>query len=223
MAKGLESSEAISSIEPIEPSQAHYARLQKLSGIKRGSHARMDAVVYPPELYSDNSLLSARARPHYLTSTQVDFLIDALAFPANSSVQTRAELDYLLQLQKQRTPKQIERVLEIAKVGYWPVKNLLTTHKSYRKNLKHLFFELREVLGESCNAGKYPRTSILLQNIMNDMRLMEFAVKYKLLRARPYQLEPELKPLTTIGSPSFASGHTLWAYIQAYTLGELML
>ncbi|MEL6123865.1 MAG: phosphatase PAP2 family protein, partial [Bacteroidota bacterium] len=26
----------------------------------------------------------------------------------------------------------------------------------------------------------------------------------------------------TISSPSFASGHTLWAYIQAYTWGELI-
>ncbi|MEM6697317.1 MAG: phosphatase PAP2 family protein [Bacteroidota bacterium] len=57
---------------------------------------------------------------------------------------------------------------------------------------------------------------------MNDMRMMEFAVKYHLLRARPYQLEPKLAPLTKISSPSFASGHTLWAYIQAYTLGELL-
>jgi acid phosphatase (class A) len=51
---------------------------------------------------------------------------------------------------------------------------------------------------------------------------MEFAVKYHLFRARPYQLEPKLQPLREINSPSFASGHTLWAYIQAYTFGELI-
>jgi acid phosphatase (class A) len=51
---------------------------------------------------------------------------------------------------------------------------------------------------------------------------MEFAVKYQLLRARPYQLEGKLDPLVKISSPSFASGHTLWAYIQAYTFAELI-
>ena len=51
---------------------------------------------------------------------------------------------------------------------------------------------------------------------------MEFTVKYHLLRARPYVLEPKLQPLQIMGSPSFASGHTLWAYIQAFTWSELV-
>ena len=54
------------------------------------------------------------------------------------------------------------------------------------------------------------------------MRLMEFTVKYHLLRPRPYHLEPKLEPLARISSPSFASGHTLWAYIQAFAWSELI-
>jgi acid phosphatase (class A) len=46
---------------------------------------------------------------------------------------------------------------------------------------------------------------------------MEFTVKYKLLRPRPYHLESKLQPLARINSPSFTSGHTLWAFVQAYT------
>ncbi len=57
---------------------------------------------------------------------------------------------------------------------------------------------------------------------MRDMRVMEFTIKYHVIRPRPYHLEAELKPLTRIGSPSFASGHTLWAFIQAYTWSELL-
>jgi len=51
---------------------------------------------------------------------------------------------------------------------------------------------------------------------------MEFVVKYHLLRARPYHLSNEFEPLARISSPSFASGHTLWAYIQAFAWSELV-
>ncbi len=53
---------------------------------------------------------------------------------------------------------------------------------------------------------------------MQDMRIMEFTIKYKLLRPRPYHLEPKLQPLVKINSPSFASGHTLWAFVHAFLL-----
>ncbi|MEL6657850.1 MAG: phosphatase PAP2 family protein [Bacteroidota bacterium] len=217
-----ESMLTIASIHPIERPQHHYADLQTLSGNPQGQFAWMDTITYPPELYRNSTLLFALAKPHYLTSSQVDYLVRAVRFPANSSEQTRAELDYLLELQNNRTEAQVERVLALAQIGYWPNANYLPTHPYYKTNLENLFFELRELIGEECTAENYPKTSELLQGIMNDMRLMEFAVKYHLLRARPYQLEPKLEPLKTINSPSFASGHTLWAYIQAYTLGELI-
>ncbi|MEL6390981.1 MAG: phosphatase PAP2 family protein, partial [Bacteroidota bacterium] len=121
-----------------------------------------------------------------------------------------------------RTADQVERVMDLAKIGFWPDANYVKDHPYYQQNLKNLFFECAEIMGEDCTAANYPKTSALLQGVMNDMRLMEFAVKYHLFRARPYQLEPKLEPLKTISSPSFASGHTLWAYIQAYTWGELI-
>ena len=54
------------------------------------------------------------------------------------------------------------------------------------------------------------------------MRIMEFTAKNKILRARPRQLSSELKPLKKMNSSSFASGHTLWAYLQAYIFSELI-
>ena len=50
---------------------------------------------------------------------------------------------------------------------------------------------------------------------------MEFTIKYKLFRPRPYHLESKLEPLTKINSPSFVSGHTLWAFLQAFTWSEI--
>jgi acid phosphatase (class A) len=41
-------------------------------------------------------------------------------------------------------------------------------------------------------------------------------------RPRPYHLEPGLKPLARIQHPSFTSGHTLWAFTQAYLFSEII-
>lgn len=212
----------ISSIHPIESAKNHYLSLQELDAEPRGEFAWMDTIVYPPEGYRNGSLTYALAEPHYLTSDQVAFLVHSVQFPANSSEQTRAELDFMLDIQAKRTDAVAKRVEEIASIGYWPSINYVASHPDYQKNLEHLFYECREVIGAECSAENYPKTSKLLQGVMHDMRLMEFAVKYHLFRARPYQLEPKLEPLRRIGSPSFASGHTLWAYIQAYTFGELI-
>lgn len=215
-------SSPFSSIHPLEPSKNHYKNLQNLSAFPNEAFAIMDTLAFPPSMYNGFALAMSQATPHYLTPSQVNFLKKSVAFPANSSDQTRAELDFLYKLQNERQEKQVERVMQLAKIGYWPVANVLKKHPSYEKNLTHLFFECQEVVGEDCTAEKYPNTAQLLKGIMNDMRLMEFAVKYHLLRARPYELDKRLKPLQVMGSPSFASGHTLWAYIQAFTFSELM-
>lgn len=207
---------------PQEPIRNHYKDLQQLSGEARAEYAWMDDIVYPPSLYRNNTMLFALSKPVYLTSDQVEFLTKSVSFPANSSQQTRAELDFLLDLQAKRTSEQTSRVMEIARIGYWPDAGMLESHPNYKQNLNNLFFEIQEVMGEHHVPNDYPETVALLQGAMVDMRLMEFAVKYRLLRARPYQLESKLNPLRKISSPSFASGHTLWAYVQAYLLAELI-
>ncbi|MEM6768198.1 MAG: phosphatase PAP2 family protein [Bacteroidota bacterium] len=212
----------ISSIAPQQAAKNHYLEFSQLSSEPTFKRAELDEIIYPPEEYRNSTLLFALVKPHYLSSEQVDFLVKAVNFPANSSDQTRAELDFLLELQAKRTPEQIERVMNIARIGYWPTSAMLSSHPSYEKNLSNLFFEVREVMGENHTPEQFPATTKLLQGAMNDMRLMEFTVKYHLLRARPYQLEPKMEPLREIGSPSFASGHTLWAYTQAYILAELI-
>jgi len=90
------------------------------------------------------------------------------------------------------------------------------------KNYDHLFFEAYEILGNQFNVKDYPKTKKLLNNIMKEMRIAEFSAKNHFLRPRPRQLESELEPLKKMSSASFASGHTLWAYMQAYLLGALI-
>jgi acid phosphatase (class A) len=199
----------------------HYKSLQQHSNIPNSARAWMDTIQYPPAEYG-SSIVYLLVKPHYLSDHQLKSLSESVKFPANSSDQVRKELDYMLDLQSKRTPEQVTRVEFLGNIGYWPSINLIPSHPSYEQNLKDLFFEGREVMDEAINAKNFPKIAKLLQGVMQDMRVMEFTIKYKLFRPRPYHLEPKLQPLTRINSPSFASGHTLWAFVQAFTWSEVI-
>ncbi len=210
-------------IHPLEPAKNHYKTLQELDGAPNLLRETLDKISFPPAKFSSGSLIYTMITPVYLTPNQVTELKGSIQYPANSSDQTKAELDYLLEWQKKRTKAQEDRALNVlAPIGYWPHADILETHPRHKQNLDYLFYEGKTVMGDKTTAKNYPATAKLLKGITKDMRLMEFTVKYHLLRARPYHLEPKLKPLATISSPSFASGHTLWAYIQAFAWSELI-
>lgn len=222
MANALVAQSSIfSDIHPIEPIAKHYKELSQLSDVAQSNHP-LDTTAFPASKYNPYAIMFTIAEPAYLTRTQIQKLVDELSFPANSSEQTKSELAYLMDLQKNRTPEEVARVMYLAKIGYWPAKSLIKSHPEYESNLNNLLFECQEVMGTDCTIQRYPKTTALLQGVTLDMRIMEFTAKYHLLRARPYQLETRLEPLQVMGSPSFASGHTLWAYIQAYTFSELI-
>lgn len=211
------------SLHPLEPATNHYLELRDVNADPNPERAALDSIRFFPESYNSVALLYTQLHPAYLSSDQIDQLKQSVAFPANSSDQTRAELDFLLEWQSKRTEKQERRATQVlAPVGYWPHLDAMDDHPRHQENMEDLFFEGRTLLGENCNAENYPLTAQLLKGITRDMRIMEFTVKYHLLRARPYVLEPRLKPLQIMGSPSFASGHTLWAYIQAFAWAELL-
>ena len=210
-------------LHPLEPVKNHYLELQKLDNKPNSERSALDALSFTPDQYNSVALSYTLMTPAYLTAEQVDELKVSVNFPANSSDQTRAELDFLLEWQQKRTPEQVHRTSKVlAPIGYWTHANVKEDHNRYQKNSRDLMFEGREVLGEHCTAKNFPATCKLLQGVTKDMRIMEFTVKYHLLRARPYVLEPKLEPLAIMGSPSFASGHTLWAYIQAFAWSELV-
>lgn len=181
----------------------------------------MDTIPYPSAEYG-SSFVYMLVKPYYLSDSQVKTLSESVKFPANSSDQVRKELDYMLDLQSKRTSEQIKRVEFLGDIGYWPSINKVPSHPSYEENLRNLFFEGSELMGEHINAKNFPGVSRLLQGIMQDVRIMEFTIKYKLLRPRPYHVEPKLQPVTKINSPSFASGHTLWAFVQAFVWSEVV-
>ncbi len=211
------------SLHPLDSAVNHYRDFKTLSLVPTSERAALDTIKFFPESYNSVALLYTMIPPAYLTQNQINNLKGSVEFPANSSEQTKAELDFLLNWQEKRTKAQEVRAAEVlAPIGYWPHIGVMKDHENYIENIEHLFFEGSMVMGDACTASNYPATAKLLEEVTKDMRIMEFTVKYHLLRARPYVLEPKLKPLQIMGSPSFASGHTLWAYIHAFVWSELI-
>ncbi|HYC86969.1 MAG TPA: hypothetical protein VEB86_17170, partial [Chryseosolibacter sp.] len=142
--------------QKLEGVSDHYKTLQESSAAPAPARAWMDTIQYPPSEYG-SSIVYLLAKPHYLSEAQVEELTKSVSFPANSSERVRQELDYLLELQRTRTAQQITRVEFLGNIGYWPSINLIPSHLSYEQNLKDLFFEGREVLGENINSKNFPK------------------------------------------------------------------
>lgn len=212
-----ENSEGINipNIEPLtilntEPQQ-HYKLLGNLSTIRSTDRSALDDIKFPKKAHA---LTIKTISPAYLNREEIVAQINNFQPPSNSSEQTRAELDFLLDLQEKRTDHQVAEALRMHDIVYFPIIGM--------KNDDHLFFELTEIYGDGINVNNYPKTKKLMGNIMKEMRITEFTAKNKFLRARPRQLETKLTPLKKMSSSSYASGHTLWAYMQAYLFGELI-
>lgn len=208
------------SFHVLEPVSKHYKTLADLSSQPNASRINMDTIAYPWTEYSKGALANSLMRTYYLRLEDEAKLPGLVQFPANSSDQTKAELDYLLSLQTKRTKQEIDRSNYIANIGSWP--NILNpTDPDYTENRKQLFY-IANGIGEWFNDENFPATTQLLLNCIQDIRVTEFRLKRFFKRPRPYHLEPRLNPLARINSPSFASGHTLWAFTEAYIFSEII-
>ncbi len=208
-------------IHPLEPISQHYKTLAALNPEPNPARAYMDTIQFPWSEYSKGSLTSSIMRTYYLSSEDEAKLPGLIRFPANSSDQTRAELDHLLDLQSKRTKKEIDRAEYIAGFGSSPsIINPLDSE--FNENRKELFYIATPVIGSWYNYEQFSATTQLLMNCIQDIRVTEFRLKRYFKRARPYHLEPRLHPLTRINSPSFASGHSLWSFTEAYIFSEII-
>ena len=205
-------------IHPLENVKAHYKSLQEIDAATNASRADLDEISYPMESGASGQQFVG-IPPSYLSGKNVKALKELVKFPANSSDQTRAELDHLIEWQNKRTTSQRKRAMEIARIGYWPP---LTKGGMDQDGMEDLLWEYTSVMKSKLNTNEYPATTRLLAGVTRDARIMEFTIKYHLKRPRPYHLESRLEPMGRVSNPSFASGHTLWAYIQAFTWSELI-
>nr|WP_295876574.1 phosphatase PAP2 family protein [uncultured Chitinophaga sp.] len=207
-------------IHPLEPIGQHYKALASLSPQPNSSRAWMDTIRYPWAEYGNGAISNMLWRTVYLSPEEESKLETLIHVPANSSDQTRAELDYMLQLQNNRTSKETERAQYIANIGSWP--NILNPEDpDYQLNRQQLFY-ITSSVGEWYNDRNFPATTALLLKCIQDVRATEFRLKWIFQRPRPYHLEPALQPLARISSPSFASGHSLWAFSEAFVFAEII-
>lgn len=197
----------------------HYEQLAKLPSRKSGREQQLESISFPLTEYSKSAFTYTLFRTVYLLPEDEKRLPALISFPANSSEQTRAELDFLLSLQKNRTAAEISRAEEIAYKGTWP--NILNPLDSdYIENRRQLYYIAQNV--HSFHPDSFPAITRLLMHCIQDIRVTEFRLKKHFVRARPYHLEPKLQPLARIHSPSFPSGHTLWAFSQALLFSEII-
>jgi acid phosphatase (class A) len=207
-------------VQPLEPIQSHYKTIKALSAQVNSARSSLDAITFPWSEYSNGALGNALMRTYYLSKKQEDQLPSLIKCPANSSDQTKADLKYLLDLQNARTSEDIQRATEIGKIGYWP-DILNPTEPGYQENINQLFY-IAAPIGKWFNPENFPATTQLLRNTMQDIRVTEFRLKQHFKRPRPYHLDPAIKPIMRMKTPAFASGHTLWAFTQAFLFSEII-
>jgi hypothetical protein len=138
--------------------------------------------------------------PHFLDREEL-IALPVPPPPANSSTETRAELDELLKLQQERTPPQLK---------------MITQHLEYDGVCAAIFAATHRELTRA------PKTKALLKHIQMDASLAIFHAKKRFNRARPHQLEPRLRPAIPVPDhPAYPSTHALQGYLVARTLSLL--
>jgi acid phosphatase (class A) len=200
--------------KPLTPARGHYAALEKLSSGQQNNPA-WDEQKFPYNAESHDRALNAK--PYYLSKLLIKD-IKLPEPPANSSVQTKAELNYLLQLQQHRTKIDVDAALEMAGVFY----SIKTKpgDESYAQYRKNLFFIGRSI-GTWFHPDSLPKTADFIAHVWQDASYFIWGNKYKYLRIRPYKLDSRLQNLQDTEWAAYPSGHATNSYVNAFIYQEL--
>lgn len=195
----------------------HYQRIATLSGEPRAEEHGLDRQQFSLAAMSPAYLKVLDVEPAYLDVPPATFHLPE--FPANSSQQTRAELDHLLELQARRTPGEIAYSQKLAGVYYrlsvrpedqdWP---------RMRQNLFHMGHQLGAWFGPE----SLPVTADFMARVWSDASYYLWAAKFRFNRVRPWTIEPRLRNLETPNFPAYPSGHSSNSWVAAYVY-ELLL
>ena len=200
----------------LEPLRAEYESIIKLSGSPEAANQALDTITFPIEKMNKGFYRALKLRAVYIDVPVEMFKFPG--FPANSSKQTRAELDYLLKLQASRTPEMINAAREAAGVSFNPfVHPSDSTYAYYRQNL----FFIGRSMGEWFNEKNLPKTADLIANVWQDQLYYMWSFKFKFNRARPVALDSNIKNLENTMWPAYPSGHATFSYTNAFLLEEL--
>jgi acid phosphatase (class A) len=198
------------------PEKEHYAKLSQLDGKRQPGNETLDALTFPLSEWAP--LISWKLFKTYYATKPLD-AFRKYEMPANSSKRTRAELDYLLVLQRTRTPEELAWCLKIADIYYNPT-IINSADPKYAANRDNLFY-LGRGLGGWFRREELPLTTELLSRVIHDgmVYMVEFKLKYA--RPRPYVVEPKLKVAQPLPHGAFPSGHSFGSYVNAEILSRL--
>ncbi|MCI0751993.1 MAG: phosphatase [Flammeovirgaceae bacterium] len=198
----------------LEPSRGYCKQLAEIDS-NPASNEAIDQQTFLTESSTIERRLSLK--PVFLTDVKVDdFEIENP--PANSSAQTRAEINYLLSLQTQRTKDEVDRSLHMAGVYYNPRTTPADeNYESYRKNL----FFIGRSIGSWFNPQDLPKTANLMARVWQDASYFIWALKFKYARIRPYIIDESLENLEETNWAAYPSGHASNSYINAFIYREL--
>ncbi len=202
-------------VRKLTPSRGHYKQLSAINPRPKSTNEEIDKQKFPTDRETIERRLSLK--PTYLQNVGADdFKIPDV--PANSSEQTRMEINYLLSLQKYRTAEDVRSSLYMADVYY----NLRvtpgdSTYARYRINL----FHIGRSIGSWFNPETLPITADFMAGVWRDASFFIWSLKFKYARIRPYVIDPTLKNLQDTDWAAYPSGHAANSYINAFIYQEL--
>lgn len=205
-------------IRDASPGKAHYKELSLLDKKPNPTFAWMDTIPYPRKEVGTASMAVTMWRTAYLID-DVPELLAIEAPPANSSEQTRKELEFLLKLQESRTEKEISRYKMLAGIYHSP-NNFNPLDPDYDRNYSSLF-HIGSALGNWYTYKNLPITAKFLSNVYRDAMYYVFKMKMAFNRPRPYHLEPKLAALEKPLHQSYPSGHSSGSFVNAYIMMEI--
>ncbi len=199
----------------LTPARGHYKQLEAFSPKPKSASEKIDK----QKFITDPETIERRMSrtPYYLQGINVDdFTIPTV--PANSSDQTRAEINYLLALQNSRTDEEIRASLHMADIYYnLSVKPGDSTYSTCRKNL----FHIGSSIGSWFNPENLPLTADLMANVWRDASFFIWSLKFKYARIRPVFIDSDVKNLQDTDWAAYPSGHAANSYVNAYIFQEL--
>jgi len=171
------------------PVRGHYKQLIGFSLKPKSPSEEIDRLKFVTDAETVERRMSRK--PNYLTNVSVnDFKIPDV--PANSSEQTKAEIEYLLALQRHRTEEDVRASLFYADVYYnLSVKPTDPTYRTFRRNL----FHIGRSIGSWFNPDDLPVTADFMGKVWQDASYFIWSLKFKYARIRPVVIDPRIKNL----------------------------
>jgi acid phosphatase (class A) len=141
----------------------------------------------------------------YLDAHQIDLPALLAPPPALGTAEQRADLARVLEVQRTRTPEQVERA---------------------RSDVQKSVFRFADVLGPSFNEKNLPKTAALFAAAAHDAEKVAKSGKQFFERPRPFVTSSDVHP-TVPTSPkgaysSYPSGHATFGYMTAILLAQMV-